>query len=155
MDTAFDRGPARARVPPAVSVTPAARPHGESHEASFLEPLERLFSSLRRMASNYATLAIVDLRRATIQLAWLVGSGIVIAVLVVTAWLAGVVALAVLALGNGMSWPAVLGCAALLNLIGAGIVVWCVKSVFDEAPFAATLKQIKTAGGDTDRPGAA
>ena len=153
MDTSFDRGPARATVPPAAGVSPgASRAHSETHEASFLEPLERVFASLRRMASNYATLAIVDLRRATIQLAWLVGSGIVIAMLVVTAWLAGVVALAVLLLGNDMSWPAVLGIAALINLVGAGIVVWCVKSVFDEAPFAATLKQLKTAGGEPEHP---
>jgi uncharacterized membrane protein YqjE len=152
MDSAFDRGPARSTLPPAPGVAPGSRAHAESQETSFLEPLERVFASLRRMASNYATLAIVDLRRATIQLAWLVGSGIVIAVLLVTAWLALVVAAAVLMLGNAMSWPAVLGVAALLNLVGAGIVVWCVKSVFAEAPFAATLKQIKTAGGEPEPP---
>jgi uncharacterized membrane protein YqjE len=151
MDTAYDRGPARATLPPpAVGVNPGSRP--EAHEASFLEPLERVFASLRRMASNYATLAIVDLRRATIQLAWLVGSGIVIAVLLVTAWLALVVALAVLLLANNMSWPAVLGVSALLNVVGAGILVWWVKSIFDEAPFSATLKQIKTAGGEPEPP---
>ena len=151
MDNAFDRGPARGRVPPAAGIPPAGRVHSENHE-SFLEPLERVFASLRRMASHYATLAVVDMRRATIQLAWLVGSGIVIAVLVVTAWLAGVVALAVLLLGNDMSWPAVLGIAALLNLVGAGVVVWCVKSVFEEAPFAATLKQIKAASSEPEHP---
>jgi uncharacterized membrane protein YqjE len=152
MDTAFDRGPARATVPPAAGMSSAGRTQSQSHDSSFLEPLERVFASLRRMASNYAALAVVDLRRATIQLAWLVGSGIVIAVLVVTAWLAGVVALAALLLGNDMSWPAVLGIAALLNLVGAGIVVWCVKSVFEEAPFAATLKQIKSAGSEPEHP---
>jgi uncharacterized membrane protein YqjE len=152
MDTSFDRGPGRATVPPALGARATGRVHPESQEASFLEPIERVFASLRRMASNYATLAIVDLRRATIQLAWLVGSGIVIAVLVVTAWLAGVMALAVLLLGNDMSWPAVLGIAALLNLVGAGIVVWCVKNVFEEAPFAATMKQIKAAGGEPEPP---
>jgi uncharacterized membrane protein YqjE len=154
MDNAFDRNAARSSVPPTVGAARAGRAYSESPDASFLEPLERVFASLRRMASNYATLAVIDLRRATIQLAWLVGSGIMIAVLVVTAWLAGVVAVAVLLLGNNMSWPAVLGVAALLNLVGAGIVVWCVKSVFEEAPFAATLKQIKTAAGDSDQPGA-
>jgi uncharacterized membrane protein YqjE len=124
-------------------------------EQSLLEPVERVVASLRRMAGNYATLAVVDLRRAAVQLAWLVGSGILIAVLVVTAWLAGVVALGVLLLGNGMSWPAVLGLAALLNLIGALIVLWSVKHVFDEAPFAATLKQLKHPGSDADPPDAA
>lgn len=154
MDTAFDPGAPRTAKPPPAGARAPSRVHAESHDASFLEPIERVFASLRRMASNYATLAIVDLRRATIQLAWLVGSGIVIAVLVVTAWLAGVVALAVLLLGEGMSWPAVLGIAALMNLVGAGILVWRVKSIFDEAPFAATLKQIKTVAGDSESRGA-
>ena len=89
---------------------------------------------------------LFDLRRAAIQLAWLVGAGILIAVLVVTAWLAAVVAGAVWLLGQGMSWPAVLGIAALINLIGAGLVVWRVKDVFEHAPFSATLKQIKGDG---------
>jgi hypothetical protein len=37
----------------------------------------------------------------------------------------------------------VLGIAALLNLIGAGLVVWRVKDVFEHPPFSATLKQLK------------
>lgn len=125
----------------------------EPHESSFLEPLERMFASLRRMASNYALLAVLDMRRAAMQLAWLVGAGILIAVLVVTAWLAAVVALAVWLLGQGMSWPAVLGIAALLNLIGAGVVLWRIKDVFEHAPFSATLKQIKgEPAADADVP---
>ncbi|MGZ8202345.1 MAG: hypothetical protein ACXWUB_03775 [Burkholderiales bacterium] len=151
MDTAFDRGPARTPVPPAPGAMRSSRV-GDTRETSLLEPLERVFTSLKRMAGNYATLALVDLRRASVQFAWLVGAGIVVAVLVVTAWLAGVVGLGVLLLGSGVSWPAVLGIAALLNLVGAGIVLWAVKNIFDEAPFAATLKQIKTAGADADAP---
>jgi uncharacterized membrane protein YqjE len=147
MDTAVDRGPARsahAPVPPGPSVAPAGGVHSENHETSFLEPMERVFATLRRMASDYAHLVVMDLRRATIQLAWLVGAGILIAVLVVTAWLALVVALAVWMLGNGMSWPGVLAVAAALNVVGAGIVVWRIKGVFQHAPFSATLRQIKT-----------
>ncbi|HUP94450.1 MAG TPA: hypothetical protein VM164_06045 [Burkholderiales bacterium] len=141
MNTVADPIPPSSRVPPG----PAAAPNGPEtpHETSFLEPLERMFATLRRMATNYALLAVLDARRAALQLAWLIGAGILIAVLVVTAWLAGVVALAVILLGRGMSWPAVLGVAALLNLVGAGLVVWRVKEVFDRAPFAAVLRQIK------------
>ena len=96
------------------------------------------------MVSNYATLGVLDGRRAAIQFAWLIAAGIFITVLAVTAWLAIVVAVAVLLFGQGMSWPAVLGVAALLNLVGAGIVAWRVKHVFDEKPFAATLRQLKS-----------
>ena len=79
-----------------------------------------MYATLKRMASNYATLAVLDVRRAAVQFAWLVAGGIFIAVLIVTAWLAAVVALAVWLLGTGMSWPAVLLIAAALNLVGRG-----------------------------------
>jgi uncharacterized membrane protein YqjE len=115
----------------------------ETSAMSFLEPLERVFATLRRMATNYALLAVLDVRRAAIQFAWLIGAGIFITVLVVTAWLALVVAAAVWMLGQGMSWPGVLSIAALLNLVGAGIIAWRVKHVFDEKPFSATLRQLK------------
>lgn len=109
-----------------------------------LEPVERVYSTLRRMGSNYATLAVLDVRRAAVQFAWLVGGGIFIAVLVVTAWLAAIVALAVWLLGTGMSWPAVLLIAAALNLAGAAIVIFRLRSVFDRLPFEATLRQLKS-----------
>jgi uncharacterized membrane protein YqjE len=137
VDSANHRIPS-ARIPASAEGDPET-----PHETSFLEPLERMFATLRRMATNYALLAVLDVRRAAMQLAWLIGAGILIVVLVVTAWLAGVVALAVVLLGRGMSWPAVLGAAALLNLVGAALVVWRVKDVFDRAPFAAVLRQIK------------
>jgi uncharacterized membrane protein YqjE len=142
MDTAADRGSARsprASVPPGSGVEAEMEPH----ETSFLEPLERLFATLRRMATDYALLGILDVRRAAIQFAWLIGAGIFVTVLLVTAWLALVVALAVWMFGQGMSWPAVLSVAALLNLVGAGVVLWRVKHVFDQKPFSATLRQLK------------
>src|SRR3982751_2441322 len=110
MDTAFDRGPARPSREP-VPPGPGAEARGaadiEGHESSFLVPIERVFATLRRMASDYAQLVVMDVRRAAIQLAWLVGAGILISVLAVTAWLALVVAFAVWLLGQGMSWPGV------------------------------------------------
>ena len=143
MDTAADRGPGAGAIPPRPGTSSRAAPHVEPSEPSFLEPLERAFATLRRLASNYALLGMLDMRRAAIQFAWLIAAGILVTVLVVTAWLAGVVALAVWMFGQGMSWPAVLSIAALLNLVGAAIVGWRVKHVFDQKPFSATLRQLK------------
>jgi uncharacterized membrane protein YqjE len=139
MDTAYNS---------ASSASAAASP---AQESSFLEPIERTFSSLRRLAVNYALLGVLDARRAAIQFAWLIGAGILITVLVVTAWLAGVVAFAVWLLGEGLSWPAVLAIAALLNLVGAALIGWRVKYVFEEKPFSAMLRQLK-ADPPADRP---
>jgi uncharacterized membrane protein YqjE len=141
MDTAVDRGPAP--VPPRPGAGSHYAPQAEPQEASIMEPIERTFGALRRLATNYALLGVLDMRRAAIQFAWLIGAGIMITVLVVTAWLAGVVALAVWMFGQGMSWPAVLSIAALLNLVGAAFVGWRVKHIFEQKPFSATLKQLK------------
>jgi uncharacterized membrane protein YqjE len=141
MDTAAAPGPAP--VPPLPGVSSRATPEAELHESSFMEPIERTFATLRRLATNYALLGVLDMRRAAIQFAWLISAGIMITVLVVTAWLAGVVALAVWMFGQGMSWPAVLSTAALLNLAAAAFVAWKVKHIFDQKPFSATLRQLK------------
>ena len=119
-------------------------------DTSMWEPLARATAAFKRVAGSYALLAVLDMRRAAVQLAWLVGAGIVVTVLVVTAWLASVVALAVWLLGQGMSWPGVLVIAATLNVIAAGLVLWRMRNVFEIAPFAATLRQLKV---DVDQKG--
>ena len=119
MDTAY-RTPGAAPTPPG----PGAAAAAETHDTSFLEPLELTFASMRRLATNYALLGVLDARRAAMQFAWLIGAGILVCVLVVTAWLAAVVALSVWLFGQGLSWPAVLLWAALL----AGLALTFVKS---------------------------
>jgi uncharacterized membrane protein YqjE len=123
---------------------PTGAPDVEAREASFSAPFERVIATLKRMASNYATLAILDVRRAAVQFAWLMAGGIFISVLVVTAWLAVVVAIAVALLGSGMSWPGVLLVAAGLNLVGAVLVAMRLRAVFKHVPFEATLRQMKS-----------
>jgi len=113
-------------------------PSGESDSA-----LDRAWSRLRQLAADYAVLAVLDLRRSAFQLAWLVGGGIVIAVLVVSAWMAGVTALIAYLLAREISWPLALLAAGALNLVGAGLAAWRLKAVISDVPFAATLRQLK------------
>jgi uncharacterized membrane protein YqjE len=130
----------------------------EAREASFLAPFERVFATLKRMASNYATLTILDVRRAAVQFAWLVAGGIFISVLLVTAWLAAVVALCGWLLDDVLTWPGVLAVAAALNIVGAAIVGMRLRAVFQHVPFEATLRQIKSDDNSSDekaRQGAA
>ncbi|HEY9396192.1 MAG TPA: phage holin family protein [Burkholderiales bacterium] len=116
-------------------------------DAARNEPLEGHFDFLwrtaRRVAHGHALLAVLDMRRASIQLAWLIGTGVVIAVLGVTAWLTAVTALVTWLLEENMSLPLVLLIAAVINLAGAGILVWRIKALVAEMPFAATLRQLK------------
>jgi uncharacterized membrane protein YqjE len=145
-------GSAADRLRAMQSPSPAGEPAGRTRDStSWSEPLERAMGALKLLAGDYALLAVLDLRRAAVQLAWLVGAGIMASVLVVTAWLAGVTAIVVWLLGSGVSWPVALVIAALINLAGAGLVAWRAKNVLDELPFSATLRQLKAEppGGDS------
>jgi uncharacterized membrane protein YqjE len=107
------------------------------------EQIGRVLSETRALVSDYAELAVLDARRAGIRLAWLLGSGLMIAVLVVTAWMAGIAAGIVWMWGEGISWPAAIGIAAVVNLVGAGALVWWMRHLVVELPFTALLRQLK------------
>ena len=108
-----------------------------------------LLRSGQRLLHSYALLAVLDVRRATVQLTWLIASGVLIAVLVVTAWLGLITALVTWLAGQDFSWPVILLIAAGLNLLFAGVLGWRMKDLVTEMPFAATLRQLK---GDTPLP---
>jgi uncharacterized membrane protein YqjE len=112
-------------------------------QAGLGDLLSHLFSETRHLVTDYAELAVLDARRATIKLAWLLGSVLVIAVLVVTAWMGGLAALIVWASSQGISWSLAIAGAAILNLVGAGALVWWMKSLLHELPFTALLRQLK------------
>jgi len=112
-------------------------------QAGLGDLLSPLFSETRHLVTDYAELAVLDARRATIKLAWLLGSVLVVAVLVVTAWMGGLAALIVWASSQGISWSLAIAAAALLNLVGAGALVWWMKSLLHELPFTALLRQLK------------
>ena len=113
--------------------------------------LVRLLGEARQLVADYSLLAVLDARRAELQLAWLLSSGLVVAVLVVTAWLALVVAGMVWLAGDAMSWPAALAIGALLNIAGAVALLWWMRHLLVEKPFEALLRQLK--GEDANAPG--
>jgi hypothetical protein len=112
--------------------------------------LVRVLGEARSLVSDYALLAALDARRAAVQLAWILSSGLVVAVLLVTAWLALVVAAMVWLLGERIPWPAALAIAALINVAGAGALFWWMRRLVVEMPFTALLRQLK--GDDAPRP---
>ena len=105
--------------------------------------LGRLLGEARQLVADYSLLAVLDGRRAAMQLAWLLSSGLVVAVLLVTAWLALVVALMVWLFEERLSWPAALAIAGVVNIAGAGALVFWMRSLVVEKPFTALLRQLK------------
>lgn len=86
---------------------------------------------------------MLDARRAAIRLAWLLGSVLIAAVLIVTTWMALVAAGVVFMLGQGASWVTALAVAAVLNLVGAGVLGWWMLTLIKEMPFTALLRQLR------------
>jgi uncharacterized membrane protein YqjE len=103
----------------------------------------RLLAETRSLASDYAELAVLDARRAAIRLAWLLGAVLIVAVLVVTTWMAFVAAGVVLVIGHGASWATALIVAAVLNIVGAAALVWWMLALLKELPFTALLRQLR------------
>ncbi|HYR35557.1 MAG TPA: phage holin family protein [Burkholderiales bacterium] len=110
----------------------------------------RLLGEARQLVADYAELTILDARRAAIRLAWILGSVLVAAVLIVTSWMGLVAASIVFAWGQGASWPVALGIAALLNLVAAGALAWFTFKLAKELPFTALLRQLR--GQDPEPP---
>jgi uncharacterized membrane protein YqjE len=102
-----------------------------------------LLGESRSLVADYAELAVLDARRAAIRLAWLLGSVLVAAVLIVTTWMALVAAAVVFMLGQGASWVTALIVAAVVNLVGAGGLGWWMLALIKELPFTALLRQLR------------
>src|SRR5204862_4316469 len=128
----------------------AAVPQTASRGASLGEAVGSLLSEGRQLVADYAELTVLDARRAAIRLAWILGSVLVAAVLVVTAWVVLVASGIVFAWGHGASWPLALAIAAVLNLIGAGALGWFTLKLAKELPFTALLRQLR--GKDPEPP---
>jgi ABC-type transport system involved in multi-copper enzyme maturation permease subunit len=121
----------------------ASRRVGAEREPSLTALSAQLLRGARSLAADYALLAALDARRATVSLAWLLSIALMVAVLAVTAWLALVTGAIVWLLGAGMSWPMALGTAALVNVIAAIVLGVRLRRLYMELPFAATLRQLK------------
>ena len=110
------------------------------------------FAEGRALVSDYAELAVLDARRAAIHLAWILACVLIAAVLVATAWIGGVAALVVWMLGTGISWAGAIALAALLNVVGAVALLFWMRHLLIELPFAALLRQLR--GEDPPQPAA-
>ena len=103
------------------------------------------------MGRDYALLGLLELQRAGIGLALLLGAGVVVAVLIVTAWTALVASVIVWAVNAGVSsWPPALGIAAAVNLLLAVLMLWQMRASFTNIFLGATLRQLRGEGASQE-----
>jgi uncharacterized membrane protein YqjE len=105
--------------------------------------LGHMFGEAKCLVTDYAELAVLDARRAAVTLAWLLGAVLVVAVLLVTAWMGFVAALIVWMFAEGVSWPLAIAIAALVNILAAAAVGWYMRRLLKDLPFKALLRQLR------------
>jgi uncharacterized membrane protein YqjE len=107
------------------------------------ELLGNLVSDTRQLAADFAHLAVLDARRAGVRLAMLLSAGLLIAILLITAWMGFVAAGIVWMFDRGVSWPLAIALAALVNIAGAAALAWWARNLVSEMPFTALLRQLR------------
>jgi uncharacterized membrane protein YqjE len=107
------------------------------------ELIARLAAETRQLAADFVHLAVLDARRAGVRLAMLVSAGLLIATLMITAWMGLVAAGIVWMFDKGVSWPLAIGTAALINIVGAAALAWWARHLVSEMPFTALLRQLR------------
>ncbi|HEX2197786.1 MAG TPA: hypothetical protein VHG88_04085 [Burkholderiales bacterium] len=105
--------------------------------------LSQLVSDTRQLAADFAHLAVLDARRAGVRLAMLLSAGLLIAILLITAWMGFVAAGIVWMFDRGVSWPLAIAIAALINIAGAAGLAWWARHLVSEMPFTALLRQLR------------
>jgi len=105
--------------------------------------LSLAWSNVKGLVQDHALLAVLELQRAGISFVKMVAAGIIISILVVSAWMGLVAAAVVWAVGAGASWGIALVVAAVVNVaIAVGLAFWA-KNQVPDLLFAATLRQLK------------
>ena len=99
--------------------------------------------SVKSLVRDHALLALLEVQRAGLSLVKMIAAAVIIAVLVVSAWMGLVTAVVVWAVGAGASWSLAILLAAVANLVVAGGLAWYIKSAVPDLLFAATLRQLR------------
>jgi len=73
----------------------------------------------------------------------LLSAGLLIAILVITAWMGFVAAGIVWMFDQGISWPLAIAVAAAINLVAAAALAWWARHLVSEMPFTALLRQLR------------
>ena len=110
------------------------------------------FSSARRVAGDLLRLFSLEVRRAGLTLVWMVALGTMAALLMVTAWLGLMGALALWAVSLGLTWVSALLGLALINLITAALVIYFLISLSRNLLFPATRRQLEATPAQADAP---
>ena len=130
----------------AASAAPLEPPQadlGAHDEPGMLDNAAALWTDLKGLAHDHLELVTLEAKRAGESLVSMVVFGIVVAILVVSAWMGLVAALVLwlVALGLAPALAVLIGVA--INLAGAGGLVFLIKARTEALKFPATVRALK------------
>lgn len=105
--------------------------------------LSLAWTNVKALVQDHALLAMLEVQRAGISLVKMIAAGIIISILVVSAWMGIVAAIVVWAIGEGANWALAILIAALVNLVVAAAVAFWAKKQIPDLLFAATVRQLR------------
>ena len=106
--------------------------------------LSGALAGARGLLSNFLDLFTLEARRAGLTLVLMLACGAIGAILVVAAWLGLMAALALWAVGLGMSLEASFTALAMANLAAAGALLWLCGRFSRDLLFPATRRQLRS-----------
>ena len=105
--------------------------------------LSLAFANLKALVQDHALLAVLEVQRAGISLVKMIVAGIVISILVVSAWMGIVAAIVGWAIGEGANWALAILVAAIVNIVVAVALAFWAKKQVPDLLFAATARQLR------------
>jgi uncharacterized membrane protein YqjE len=105
--------------------------------------LSLAFANLKALVQDHALLAVLEVQRAGISLVKMIVAGIVISILVVSAWMGIVAAIVGWAIGEGANWALAILIAAIVNIVVAVALAFWAKKQVPDLLFAATVRQLR------------
>lgn len=128
-------------------------PKTGSAGSGVLGEVSNVFSAARRTVSGFFELIALEARRAGLALAWIVGLGFGAAILVVSAWMGIVAALALWAVSLGLSPILAVLLLVVLNLAGAAAAIFVCIRMSKDLMFPVSRRQLKSDGAAPPQAG--
>jgi hypothetical protein len=138
--TGFETSGASAAGPTAAK--PAENTDTHQPTAGVIEELSGALSSARTLLSNFLDLLSLEARRAGIALAWMIVCGVVAAVMIVTAWVGLMLAVAMELISLGFPTPAAIIVVAVINGGAGAMLIYLCIDMSQALLFPAARRQV-------------
>lgn len=114
-----------------------------------IDEARRVWQDLSGLAHDRLQLAVLETRLAGNSLVTMIAAGVIVAVLLVSAWLGLLAAIIVLLVGTGLAIGFALAAGVVANLVLAAVLVKVIRSKSEDLRWAATLRGLQDSGETT------